>query len=697
MFGGPRDSAWTHIRVEGGSREDARAFLPAARLLLGKVKETAATSKIGVLQVRQKLADGGELVGRIVGAIPHVTIKLPRFPPKEDDRVVLDGFVCWPRNAANPDGAGDAETDTFDYPQMVLSPPSARAKQRKWWTFLYERFSGFWQAIRGSKEVYKTRGAVDLLPAGLRVYGNHHWRSRSGVVLSWNGPESGAIVNGVEAFIFLNDDPAQVFDYPQAFYGSKVYHFGRELLDVTAFPTSRIYVGGACFRKTPDGQTWLYVAQWEGADEATFFRAFSVFRYRVGQGTPRPGFLEPTIDTVAPETRELVFSATLPTTAPDFGRAWHHPVRFNQSGTELTLYVPAGEPFESGSFTSGSVLFKTAAYRERDARITYEVDTGNPTITYLQLATNTLGSAAIAGDYRDDELVEIRVETATPYLGSVGPGFAYDAGSYVLGEQRIPIATQAAGTGAATRRDIVALAPADDRALLLRTDLQQPPGESARACTLELWGANGLIASWSLGTFDGSTFGVSNLGAEVSTSFRNYADRPIDAFTVRKGSQPYGFDGAADTFPASAVIAPITSVATPLPTVAPEISITRKHAETIFNPYPAAGYQPFTGFTHRIRFTTNARTSVLSGSFLYTPANGGFAGNLPDTQKKLSTRALVRHEAYTLVSCARPGTADETVVRLVPDGRADFLTGLDDTGLRLHPASLFGTPVFRTA
>lgn len=180
MFGGPRDSAWTHIRVEGGSREDARAFLPAARKLLGMVKETAAAAKIGVLQVRQPINGGGELVGRIVGAIPHVTIKLPRFPPKEDDRVVLDGFVCWPRTLARPDGAGDLETSNFDYPQMVLSPPSKETRQRKWWTFLYERFDTFWQAVKGGKQVYKSRGAVDLLPSGLRRYGNHFWRGKIG-------------------------------------------------------------------------------------------------------------------------------------------------------------------------------------------------------------------------------------------------------------------------------------------------------------------------------------------------------------------------------------------------------------------------------------------------------------------------------------------------------------------------------------
>lgn len=698
MFGGPRDSAWTHIRVEGGSREDARAFLPAARKLLGMVKETAAATKLGVLQVRQPINGGGELVGRIVGAIPHVTIKLPRFPPKEDDRVVLDGFVCWPRTLERPDGAGDLETSNFDYPQMVLSPPSKETRQRKWWTFTYERFDTFWQAIKGGKQVYKTRGAVDLIPAGLRRYGNHYWRGSDDVVLSWYAPESGCIINGVEAFLFLNDDPEDVFDYPQAFYSTKVFHFGKTLVDVSVFPgTTRLYVGGACVRKAEDGQTWLYVAQWEGVDSNTFFRAFSVYRYKLSLGTPRPGFIETTVDVLDPEVRELVFSATLPTAAPDFGRAWHHPIRFNQSGTKLVVYVPAGDPFESGSFTSASVLFKTFAYRERDARLTYTVDTGAVDIAYLQLATNTLGSAAIAGDYRDDELVEIRVEAATPYLGALSLGNSYSAGSYVIGEERIPIAEQGAD-GNAVRRDIVALAPGEGRALFLRTSLTQPPNHTFRSCALELWGENGVIGEWPVGDFDGTGLGVSNLGNEGAGFAYNYVDRPIDAFTVRKGTDPYGFDGAVETFPGSAVIHPMTAVETfPIAPNNARASFTRKHAETIFNPYPATGYQPFLPTnTHRVRFTTNPANALSNGAFVYTAANGGFHGDRPDNEKKLSTRALVRQFETTLVAYAKPPQTDESIVRIAPQGDAPALTGFDGAGFRIHPVVPFGTPIFRT-
>lgn len=696
MFGGVRDSRWTHVLIEGGGRAEAAPYLPEARKLLGAVRGTSETTGLGVVIRRQALEDGTELEARVIGRIPHVTIRLKPPGGGEDERVVLDGFLVWPRDAAAPDGPFE-EGDPPTFPQQVLSPPSTRLRQRRWYTFAYDRFTNFWRAIRGAKEIYRRRRGVDLLPDGLRYYGNHHWRSPRGVVVSWHGPESGAIVNGARPHYFEPDGAGGMTATfaPGLQHGVHVFHFGKVLVNVLDWPTDYQRVGGACVREDDEGQLWLYVAQFKLPD----FREIAVYRYRLIRGLARPGFDEVQVDAGNPDERELVWAQALPLSPTAFAGAWDpagrwgayaHPARFSASGRKLLVYVPGREPY-TWTPPGGAALTRTV-YADADARIEFDVDTGAATVTGLTIATDATGYAAIAGDYRGESIVEIRAGGRSA-LTALDIGAPFEQGAYLLGERSIPMEVRT-GAGAFIRRDIVRLNPADGLALLLRTEFPNigGPGDS-RTPFLELWSeADGLLREWPGTAF---TRSATAYGTELGTDSNLLPQHPVLMATRVALRRDASNNLLQTTYGASAWL---QCVFTPFGTSTVYVYRSR-FAEAIFNPYRAW-----------------AQTSLLStetGFFLplfafFFNAGSGFENRSPrpeglfhggattDNNGYVLTRALLQHEGTVFVSCFKPGSPNESIVDFVPQGNAARLTGLDGANLRLHPASLLGTPIYRT-
>lgn len=697
MFGGVRDSEWTHVLVEGGERASAAPYLPEARKLLGVVKGTAKETGLGVVLRRKKLEDGTELEARNIGKVPHVTIRLKPRPSRDEDRIVLDGFLVWPRDAATPNGPF-AEGQPATYPQQVLSPPSARTRQRRWFTFAYDRFKDFWDAIRGGKDIYRRRRGVDLLPDGLRYYGNHHWRSPKGVVVSWHGPESGAIVNGARPHYFEPDGAGgMTATYAPGFqHGVHVFHFGKVLVNVTDWPTDYQRVGGACVREDDEGQLWLYVAQFK----LPLFQELAIYRYRLIRGLARPGFDEVQVDAGNPEARELVWAQPLPlpndaTTWPagEVWGAYAHPTRFSASGAKLLVYVPGREPY-TWTPPGGSALTR-AVYADADARLEFDVDTGAATFTALTIPTDVTGYAAIAGDYRGENIVEIRAGGRSA-LTALDIGAPFEQGAYLLGERSIPMEVRTS-TGAFIRRDIVRLSPADGLALLLRTEFPNigGPGDS-RTPFLELWSeADGMLREWPGTAF---TRSATAYGAELGTDSNLLPQHPVLMATRVALRRDAAGNLLQTTYGASAWL---QCVFTPFSTSTTYVYRSR-FAEAIFNPYRAW-----------------AQTSLLStetGFFLplfafFFNAGSGFENRSPrpeglfhggtttDNNGYVLTRALLKHEGTVFVSCFKPGAPDESIVDFVPSGdaqRLTGLTGLTGANLRLHPASLLGTPIYKT-
>lgn len=697
MFGGVRDSEWTHVLVEGGERASAAPYLPEARKLLGVVKGTAKETGLGVVLRRKKLEDGTELEAKNIGKVPHVTIRLKPRPSGDEDRIVLDGFLVWPRDAATPDGPF-AEGQPATYPQQVLSPPSARTRQRRWFTFAYDRFKDFWDAIRGGKDVYRRRRGVDLLPDGLRYYGNHHWRSPKGVVVSWHGPESGAIVNGARPHYFEPDGAGgMTATYAPGFqHGVHVFHFGKVLVNVTDWPTDYQRVGGACVREDEEGQLWLYVAQFK----LPLFQELAVYRYRLIRGLARPGFDEVQVDAGNPDERELVWEQPLPlpndaTTWPAGERwgAYAHPARFSASGAKLLVYVPGREPYTW--IPPGGSALSRAVYADADARLEFDVDSGAATFTALTIPTDVTGYAAIAGDYRGEDIVEIRAGGRSSSV-SLNLGQPFEQGAYLLGERSIPMEVRTS-TGAFIRRDIVRLSPADGLALLLRTEFPNigGPGES-RTPFIELWSeADGLLREW-----PGTAFLRSETayGTELGFDSNLLPQHP----TLMSARVALRRDAAGNllqlTYGASAWL---QCIFTPFSTSTTYIYRSR-FAEAIFNPYRA--------WTQTSLASTETGFFLPLFAFFFAPGSGlpfenrsprpeglFHGGTTTDNNGFVLTRALLKHEGTVFVSCFKPGAPDESIVDFVPtDGDAQNLTGLTGSNLRLHPASLLGTPIYKT-
>jgi len=743
-FGGARDTDWTHIRVDG-DRLRAAGYLPAARVLLGAVKQTAAETGLGTLLMRRKLDDGTELVADVRGGVPTVTIRTPapERPTKPLD--VLRGFVSWPSDAAHPDGVDPMR------PQAVYSPPGAAPGQRRWTTSMFRAFQSVWSAIKVGKSTFHARNGDDLRPDGVALFGNHRWSDGRGLYVSWFGPESGCVVNGVEPYWMSSVGSPPTVSFPvDLFYSSAVFYGGELLYDARNFTGTGAYslVGGACVRDQ-GGRKWLYVAQWTKS-----FDGLRVVRVPVRSGVQRSGAFKPVVDSTA--GAEVMFTAPLPTPFPEYDRPWAHPVRFSRDGSQLVVYVPAGDPYDVGLFTAAQIneWFNPSdtavdpalavALRPSDARLVFNTDTGAVTVTTYTTSFASPAAGPIAGDFTDAGLVEVQVEHPAGLADHHPIG-----GWYVFGTQRLPIAHQAAMSAPGYRRDIVCLAPGDDRYLFLRTELSaQSVGHTAssiepmRRSWLELWSGDALLFDVDLGTYDGSTFGAGNsLGLTTPVNIPALGVVNQRVFDLTHGAfAAYGFGpfhsatpggryNEASLFSPSAVLRPYFQHFRPfgpIPSFMRGLSWTlspfvrfRRCAESVFNPYPNAGIAvaltfgvdtvPGTLSHPSVAFFTWNRFLPGENRQVSRPIPEGGAhgrlrvfsgkGTLPSMDYRKDdyplTRALCRLGDATLVSCAWFGRPDESFIALAPGVSPTDLTGLSTSQLRLHPAVALGTtPMF---
>lgn len=739
-FGGARDTDWTHVRVEG-DRSRAAAFLPAARVLLGAVKQTAAERGLGTLRMRRRLEGGVELVADVRGGIPVVTMRIPQDRPRGRGLDVLRGFLSWPSNADYPDGL-DA-----DHPQAIYSPPGAAPGQERWTTSLFRAFDTVWDSIGVGKGTYRARNGDELLPDGATLFGNHRWTDGRGLYLSWFGPESGCIVNGVEPHWASGTERSFPIDL---FYSSAVFYGGELLYDTRNAAASGAHrlVGGACIRDLADGK-WLYVAQWTAT-----FNSLRVVRIRVAPGEQRGGAYAPVIN--EGDEAEVLFTATLPTPFPEYDRPWAHPVRFSRDGSQFVVYVPAGDPYDIGTFTAAQInawfnpspaateSALAVALRAADARLTFDSDTGQVAVATYSTSYAAPSPGPIAGDFDDDGLVEVQVEHAEGLLPHHTVG-----GWYVFGAQRLPIAFQPAINTPGYRRDIVCLAPGDDRYLFLRTELGVldatsgfPSIAPTRRSWLELWSGDALLFDVDLGTYDGTAFGIGNLlGLTTEVDIPSLGitnQRVVDlthgafaayGFGPFHSVSPSGRYGSSTAFSPSAMLRPYFQhfrPPGPIPSYAQNLNWTRspfarsrRFAEAVFSPYPEAGvpvaltFGPDTlqgvlshsaiGFwawnslnpNPNLAFSRAVPEGGAHGRLRSFNGEGMFEGNTFEKADYPLTRAVCRINDATLVSCAWFGRPDASFVAVAPQVDVGELTGLAPSQLRLHPAVALGTtPMF---
>lgn len=162
---------WFHKSARGDPQSPATTA--AARKLLGSLEADLKRGGLFTGVRRQILADGTTIEAFIAGGIPKVRVYTP--PKQEEDMESLpDSYVCYPRNAAYPDGFGaNAET--------ALRRPA----NETWLTLFFNTMDTLFSVFTGRKSTYR-----EFFPSGLKQAGNLDWRSKRGQRLSWYGPST---------------------------------------------------------------------------------------------------------------------------------------------------------------------------------------------------------------------------------------------------------------------------------------------------------------------------------------------------------------------------------------------------------------------------------------------------------------------------------------------------------------------------
>lgn len=680
MFGGPRDSEWTHIRVVG-DRAEAAKYLPAARVLLGAAKAAVKTGVIKLNVLSRRLNNGVTLRAEMAMGIPRIVITVPPKPREQDDDVKLDGFVVWPINQANPNGPfADGEPST--YPQYVLSPPVGR--QQSWWTFAYDRFLNFWQAIKGRKNIYKAKqNGQPVLPDGLRFYGNRYWHGSNGVALSWHGGLSGAHSLGEVRTVRAPAGGIYTEADGYAFkYSPLVYHFGDVLLDISTYPGYEpgTYVAAASVSEPLTGERWLYVLEFT---VASAFRSvdtkYALVRYPLKRGPARAGYDKAEVDTTRVPNREVLWTRSWETTADpspegQFRTARLQHAEFSPDGKKLLLHTTCSLVWElrSGSWVANNRFGYDRVF-EIAALSGVVIET-----RFVQAGADavSLEAPAFYGYGPDNALrtISVGIDAANASRVSYEDGNRYTY--YRVGNGVEISASQRTGmVDNFTRRELVYADPGGRRLLVVRTAYVGVMGgyfSTQLRMALELWGPDGIVKAWGEVTRNkfGPPFGIGNVmppgWVELIAPLQVNAPAGTGVF-----SPCAHFETVTRTF---------FSIG--------QAYIVGLHAHQSYIPFKDDG-------AGSLRYSDNVLTSGGAVTF-YNPSDGGFHGRSIYGLGFPPVVSYVRFENYTLLSCYRPGAPDETIVDIIPDGDAVRLTGFEPTQFRLHPATVLGSPIFKT-
>lgn len=684
MFGGPRDSEWTHIRVVG-DRAEAAKYLPFARVLLGAAKAAVKTGVIKLNVLSRRLNNGVTIRAEMAMGVPRIVITIPPKPREQDDDVKLDGFVVWPINQANPTGPfADGQPST--YPQYVLSPPVGR--QQAWWTFAYDRFLNFWQAITGRKNIYKEKqNGQPVLPDGLRFYGNRYWHGSNGVALSWHGGLSGAHslgeVRSVRSPGGLMYTEAGNYMFK---YSTLVYHFGDVMLDISTYPGYEpgTYVAAASVSEPLTGERWLYVLEFTVADAFRSINTkYALVRYPLKPGPQRAGYLKAEVDTLRAPNREVLWTrgwetSVDPSPAGRFRAARMQHAEFSPNGRKLVLHTAASYVwYDRGA--SGWIAYNHTGFDR-----VFEIDVWSGTAQSTTEERFGPGEGRDTAPFcygysRDNVLRSIAISQPTTPGGSVDLVAGNELSAYVIGATRVPACVWGSPV---VRRELVHADPGGGRLLLQRVDatlLDSGAFANPFVLTLELWSESGLVKSW-----PSVTTTKSGLGYTLYNSFLFY----VGNIVVGRNA-PDEVDTSGDA-------------AVPLSSFAPSAAFETIVSATAFSiglPIGLHAHQNYVPFEDdgagQLRYSDNV---VLTGGVVtfYGPSDGGFHGRSIYSLGFPPVVSYVRFENYTLLSCYRPGAPDDTIVDILPDGDAAKLTGFALPQFRLHPATVLGSPIFKT-
>lgn len=374
-----------------GDRVVAARYVRTARTLLFNTIRQAAGA--GVTQGRHifKLGAGVTVEVLFAGNLAGIVITAPQggVPTFK----IEEQFVTWPRTVPQPDGIDP------EHPQLMHS-----IKDKAWRTLFYSPEIAGYEDFDAPKGTYRTENTLPVFPNGVRHAGNIDWRRKDGVRISWYGPST--------RYFY---DP---FVQPQEQFGTKVFMLGQVLLDVEQYivdsapdsPFNERYVLGAALQ----GTDHLLVIHAElpymdtpsetipaGTVKAWMPVTYEVTPLSVPVTLCRYEIARP--DPVEDPTRwEVVPGSRVQLTAMPIDNALN-PWFFNESATTAVSAMPPSDVFFAAT--------DTAVVRppESVGRICLMSDVGGVITRNLSLAPGT-SSAAIAADFKGDQLVEMTVE-----------------------------------------------------------------------------------------------------------------------------------------------------------------------------------------------------------------------------------------------------------------------------------------------
>lgn len=241
-----RHHNWTHVHVVG-DHDQASAYLPEARKLLGQVIEDAQHNGLQTHQMTRRYQDGAVIVAEVRGGIPRVTIAPPTREGEDPQPEPPDDFVVWARTLAMPDGIDP------EHPQQILKEPDGR-RGSQWRSFVFN------DDVPAGRRTGGTYGG--MFPRGLDHAGNVDWVGEDGERISWYGPS---------ARMF-----ADAYVNPKTQYGKKVFMLGEVLFDADQYAADSPgqthgedrYILGAAL-KIVGTQAYLITVQTTGDDGMT--------------------------------------------------------------------------------------------------------------------------------------------------------------------------------------------------------------------------------------------------------------------------------------------------------------------------------------------------------------------------------------------------------------------------------------------
>lgn len=416
------------VRVVGDERA-AKAHMPAARLVMGKALEMAATNNLGSYVLRQQLQDGSVVVAEKIGDLKRVTITTPEGASKPGIEPG-GGFILWPRwNIVqfNPEYRGTEVDPDGNYTQAWLEFVGTSKITR-----YYQRWDVV-DDIKGAR--YEPYGIPQLYPDGIPYYGNCDWKNGGDYALSFYGYYS-----RYNRDVNVADERSRwIFQQGQVLFDRLDY--ADSIDDPPDYLQWRI--NSACLRESAQGGMEMVVTftDYFTGRPTTCQSAFVSFRVLRNEGDEQKGNWSIELD-----SHELLgmtpgsINPEPPSSADDFVQS-SSPWFFNSSGTEAIRTVTS----EPGTILLPNTVTQIVKVNADDIDYSsewqpYLIGDYDNSITSFRLRqpTRSIIASDYVGDERRDCYINFRISEGDYFLDDYSGKFKvvvaleFDGGEIIL-------------------------------------------------------------------------------------------------------------------------------------------------------------------------------------------------------------------------------------------------------------------------